>query len=110
MKFKFPYWPLLVVPICLYYLGALLNVSVMAINHGQMPVQIAASLITADFSLDDSHSVMTAASHLKFLCDWINLGVGIASPGDMLIWLSQYIMQPCAVVWAALMIKDRNRK
>jgi hypothetical protein len=106
---KFPYWYLLVTPISLYYIGAFLNLFVMAINHGQMPVQIAYALQAAT-EFDDRHTFMTAATHLKFLCDWINLGDGIASPGDVLLWLGQATTNLGAAVWAALMIRDRNKR
>ncbi len=106
---KFPYWYLLLVPICLYYLGGFFNVGTMAINHGQMPVLIPQSLLTPDLTLDDTHSIMSAKTHLKFFCDWINVGDGIASPGDILIWLSESIMRPCAAIWAALIIRDKNK-
>jgi len=80
---------------------------VMALNHGQMPVQLPANVATlVDF--DIRHTVMTSATHLKFFCDWIQLGDGIASPGDVLAWLGDAIMIPCLAIWAAFVIKDYN--
>ena len=107
MKFNFPYWYLLVIPTALYYLGSFLNVGVMALNHGQMPVLIPAD-VAVQMEFDARHVIMTAQTHFKFFCDWINLGDGIASPGDILIWLGQAVSNTSAAIWAVLMLKDRN--
>jgi hypothetical protein len=104
---KIPYWYLLFSPIFLYYLGAFLNVGVMALNHGQMPVLMPTD-IASQLDFDARHVLMTSSTHLKFFCDWMNLGEGVASPGDVLLWLSEAISTPCLAVWAALMIKDSN--
>ena len=107
INMKFPYWYLLVIPTALYYLGSFLNVGVMALNHGQMPVLIPSDL-ASQMDFDLRHVVMTAQTHFKFFCDWINLGEGIASPGDILIWFGQATSNIGAAIWAALMLKDRN--
>lgn len=107
MNIKIPYWFFLLGPTFLYYLGGLFNLGVMALNHGQMPVLMPAD-IAAQSGFDARHVLMTSASHLKFFCDWLDLGDGIASPGDLLLWLSQAISTPCLAVWAALMIKESN--
>jgi len=52
--------------------------------------------------------LMTHATHLKFFCDWINLGNGWASPGDLLIWFGEATTNTGLAIWAALMIKDSN--
>ena len=107
MKFKIPYWYLLLGPTFLFYLGGLFNLGVMALNHGQMPVHLPPELVS-QVEFDARHSIMTASTHLKFFCDWLSLDDGIASPGDLLIWLSQAISTPCLAVWATLMIKESN--
>jgi hypothetical protein len=104
---KFPYWYLLAVPTALYYLGSAMNLIVMALNHGQMPVQISPELV-AQMDFDARHTIMTAQTHFKFFCDWLNLGEGIASPGDLFIWLGMSCSNMCAAIWAVLMIKDRQ--
>lgn len=109
---RVPYWPFLIVPAAAYGLGFLLNEIVISINNGQMPVlspggcssAIAGVLFTED---DYIHSCMTGASHLKFLSDWIIIkGMGIASPGDFLIWGGDRVMWPALIIWATLVIKS----
>ena len=91
----------------MYYLGGFFNLGVMALNHGQMPVLLALDIAIAQ-GFDDRHVLMTSATHLKFFCDWLNLGDGIASPGDLLIWFGQATATMGAAIWAALIIKDHN--
>ena len=81
---------------------------VMALNHGRMPVLMPSDLVESFGGFDDRHVLMTSATHLKFFCDWINLGSGIASPGDILIWLGEATTNIGLAVWATLMIKDVN--
>ncbi len=106
---KIPYWYLLLGPQVLYYLGGLFNVGVMALNHGAMPVQIPPSVDLSQVGFDPGHQAMTAATHLKFFCDWINIHTDIASPGDLLVWLGDYLTVPALAVWGAFMIKDDNQ-
>lgn len=108
MKFRIPYWYLLLGPTFLYYLGALFNLGVMALNHGQMPV-LMPSDVAAAVGFDSRHILMTHSTHLKFFCDWLNLGdYGVGSPGDLLVWLSEATKTTGLAVWAALIIKDYN--
>lgn len=107
MKFRIPYWYLLLLPTFLYYIGGFLNLGVMTLNHGQMPVQIPPELQKGFFP-DERHCLMTAESHVKFLCDWLQLGFGIASPGDLLIWLGDKYNDGCLLAWSVLMVKDSN--
>lgn len=104
MKLKIPYWYFLLVPTFLYYLGGALNLIAMGVNHGQMPV-----LLPVDPGFDDRHILMSSATHLKFFCDWLNLGEGIASPGDLLVWLGDSTSTTCFAIWAAFMIKDYSK-
>ena len=109
MKLKLPYWYFLLAPTFIYYLGGALNLIAMGVNHGQMPVLMPSDVAMAMGGFDDGHSLMTSASHLKFFCDWLHLnGIGVASPGDLLIWLGDAFSTPCFAIWAVLMIKDRN--
>ena len=93
-------------------LGFLSNAIVMAVNHGRMPVLMPSGLEGAlDTMGDPYHSVMTAQTHLKALCDWIVIrDVGIASPGDFLEWGYEYFGTPLQAAWLALTIADYNKK
>jgi hypothetical protein len=104
---KIPYWYLLLGPTFIYYLGGLFNLGTMALNNGQMPVLMPADL-AAQVGFDARHVLMTHSTHLKFFCDWLNLGEGIASPGDLLVWLGDSIAVTSWALWAALVIKDSN--
>lgn len=105
-KFPIPYWYFLLLPTLLYYLGVFLNVGVMALNHGQMPVLMPPGLGNHNFDFDATHVLMTNQTHLKFFCDWIWTGDGIASPGDALLWFGDKYTNMCLAVWAALMVRD----
>lgn len=106
---KIPFWELLVLPACTWCLGAFLNVFVIAMNKGQMPVLWPGGCST--WEGDDAdimiHRCMIHADKLKFLCDWIVInGYGIASPGDILLWASMYYGTYCYILWAFLTFKD----
>lgn len=104
---RIPYWQFLIGPTALYYLGAFFNLGVMALNHGQMPVQMPLGT-DAGMDMDIRHSIMTAATHLKFFCDWLQLGDGIASPGDLLIWFGEATQTIGFAIWGTLCIKKMN--
>jgi hypothetical protein len=40
MKFSFPYWKILAVPLLLFFLGAASNQAVLVANHGKFPVML----------------------------------------------------------------------
>lgn len=106
---KVPYKYLLLGPIALYYLGAAMNILVVAMNHGQMPVLLPPGCVVETFQGDVLHTCMRHASHLKFLADWISLrDTGVASPGDLLIWLGDALRLPALWMWIALVVKDAN--
>lgn len=110
MKFpKIPYWPLLVGPLATFYFGIALNAIVMGLNHSSMPVNMPVGM---DLNLEDwIHSAMTAATHLKFLGDWIVIrGSGIASPGDLFIWLGDWAQIPAFFVWLSLMVTEHPKE
>lgn len=107
MKFKIPYWPLLLGPIAAFGLGLALNAIAVAANFGQMMV-LGPIGCPADAS-DPLHGCMSAASHLKWLSDVILYpSLGMMSIGDIFIFGGKYLLQPCLLLWAALMIKDAN--
>lgn len=94
-KKKLTLWTLgaMVAPSVLYYGGQALNALVMAANGGQMPVLWPGGCTAADVG-DGFHSCMSAATHLKFLSDWIVLHTGVASPGDMFVYLGDALWYP----------------
>lgn len=110
-KFKIPYWYILLGPWLAMYLGAFTNQLAIAVNHGHMPVLYGScDMLNAllDYTQDAVHTCMTHKDHLKFLCDWINLGNSVASPGDMLIWLGAMFTFPGLISWISLVLKDHN--
>lgn len=105
---KVPYAPLLVGPWLALGLGFLSNAIVMAFNGAQMPVLLPGGMnIIPDDDL--VHCAMTHATHLKFLADWIVInGLGIASPGDFLLWTWELTSLPALIAWITLILKDQN--
>ena len=83
---------LLVGPALLYGLGYFLNAFVCGINHGQMPVLFPGGDCSPAIFIahgDPVHACMSAATHLKFLADWIPMVTngkleGMSSPGDFM--------------------------
>lgn len=101
---------LLLAPLISILVGITLNVLVMAVNGGQMPVQFPGGCANMQSLGEDLiHTCMTHTTHLKFLCDWIVLDGGVASPGDMFIFLYEVIRWPALIIWGALAIKDDFR-
>ena len=98
---------LLTVPAGMYALGFWLNQLVIAANGGTMPVLVA-NCTANDMDGDRIHACMTHASHLKFLADWINLHVAIASPGDLLLWFGDYLMVPCLALFLYSILTREN--
>lgn len=117
-KIRIPYWPLIAVPYALLYFGVGLNQLVIVANHNQMPVDLPASMwqVCADPIspfIDDNdtiHSCMTKSTHLKILCDWIILGNPtpelIMSPGDVFIFLYEWLVGFIWYVWFSLVVRD----
>jgi hypothetical protein len=73
-------------------IGGLLNIVVMRANGGKMPVYPTLTLRTGYVksvqSLNDGiHVLGTASTKLKFLTDWIDDGLNVMSPGDILFRL-----------------------
>lgn len=114
---RVPYLAILVVPYVLGYSGMAMNHIAMVANGNQMPVYVPASLdkicedpVHAFVDGEDSiHSCMTPKTHLKFLCDWIAIGNPnpdyIMSPGDIGIFLGDWLSGFNLYVWAALLIR-----
>jgi hypothetical protein len=102
MKFpKIPFAPLLVGPTISQLVGAGLNQLVMGLNGAMMPVLYPDGWTPR---VDGVHRIMTSATHLRFLGDWMNFHSMIASPGDLLIFLSDTTMVPALIAWVSLVI------
>lgn len=99
--FTFLAWPLILGPQLIFWSGALLNQIAMAVNGARMPVLWAAD---NPWVPDTDHSVMTHGTHLKLICDWINLHSSILSPGDVLLSLGELITGPCFWAWIAYIL------
>lgn len=91
---------LLWLPWILFGLGFVLNAIVMVSNNGLMPVLVPGIPCDAITISDGVHSCMTSTTHLKFLADWIMVSSrSIASPGDFLLWFSDYLLWPFFGAW-----------
>ena len=108
-NYKLWFW--LIAPYVLYYLGFAMNVLVISVNHGTMPVAIPAHMqgaidvatasgIINGGLIDQVHKVMVNGDHLKWLADWIQLDqIGTASPGDCFLWVGDVLKIPFFVVF-----------
>lgn len=72
--------------------GTLLNKLAINANGGIMPVHPTLSKFTGYFTTeavgvasDGVHALMNEGTKLKFLCDYIDIGYSILSPGDVII-------------------------
>lgn len=119
---KLRLWVLLL-PFVLFYLGIGLNLLVITVNDGAMPVVMPFSSKCSDTvefmgheleaprpcnsgeTLDRVHRVAQNSDHLKFLEDWIQVPhVGVCSPGDCLLWLGDWMTYPFIAAWFALLL------
>lgn len=81
----------------LYGLGTTLNDTVVFFNNQEMPVKAAQCVANPHILDNDSvHGCMTAATHLKFLCDWIHIGRTIYSLGDLGLYVGAALVS-CAL-------------
>ncbi len=133
MQLRIPHVWLLVVPLLLTFVGATSNQAVLYANWGKFPVMVNerqlkdmrgsafdgfafpfySAVTSSDMGddgqfLDDIHSVMGHNSRLKWLADWINLKTEICSPGDLLIWLGDWLFGFTPLIWLTLLIKELN--
>jgi hypothetical protein len=113
MKFKVPFWYLLVLPSALWIAGYFLNATVVAANHGQMPVEGPVECVfhAAETRNDYIHVCMDKDSKLKWLADWIYSppDKGMASPGDYFMFVYEYTALPCWLIWMVLMVVGHKK-
>lgn len=104
-----PHKFLLLGPQVIFWLGAALNQFVMALNGAMMPVLVPGGCpVDAERGLlDFRHVCMNAGTHLKFLADILNIGEGIASIGDMLLWTGEAVMWPAIFIAIGLILGER---
>lgn len=112
----FPHWQFLAAPLTLFYLGVFFNFLCCSANQSAMPVHEATIfwymaakhgiLYNGGEMTDTIHRVMQPSDHLKFLADWISTPDGIASPGDLCIWASEYLTPLGWAAYLALVWKD----
>lgn len=104
---RIPYLWLLLLPFALFHLGEWLNILVVSVNHGTMPVLIPQAVWMSDHSLyagqmlDGVHKIMQPGDHLKWLADIFtqNHATDITSVGDQCIWLGEWIKVPAVTAW-----------
>ena len=117
LRFRFPYFWLVVSPYLAFCLGAFLNILVVTANHGYMPVHQSAIIFnrfgvqSSGAVLDEVHRVMQSSDHLKILADWIEIPRrSVASPGDLLLWLGEWLEGWTFIAWLAFLWRDHNRE
>jgi hypothetical protein len=111
---KLRLWVLLV-PVLLYALGAICNVSAITANHGAMPVVIPITWRDDDGipgpgdTIDERHVAWYPGARLKVLCDWIQLPGEVASIGDLCLWTADDLARPAVIVWFTLLLSERKK-
>jgi len=72
------------------FLGAAMNAVAVVLNKGKMPVRT--NEVPNCKIHPHSHTLMHQKTRLRFLCDWIDLGRIILSPGDVCLYIGLIIM------------------
>lgn len=104
---KRPSWIIPLLPSLLVLVGAALNCLAITVNHGLMPYvqDFGFGFVMPGTITDPRHVAWYPGVHLGFLCDWIQwFGESVCSPGDLCLWLGDWLTAPVLVVWAALNI------
>ncbi len=104
---------LILAPHLIFWAGALMNLAACDLNNGLMPVAIYQGTGYDDARpgevLDLRHKAWGPDTHAKFLTDWILLwDKTVASPGDELIDLADWLEWPLFFVWLTLMWQDSS--
>jgi len=105
---------ILAIPLLIGVAGAASNQLVLIANHDKFPVMLnehkrAAYEPDSNGMLDDEHVVMTSATHLNFLADYLDFKSEIESPGDLLLELADYLTPFAPLVWGVWLILDKLR-
>jgi len=111
MKRTLRLW-LLLTPVALYSIGALSNIIAISANKGEMPVTVPQAFTAGKDPgslLDDDHVVWSDEVRFRILCDWIRVPhSSVISPGDVLLYASDYAAVPCVAAWFALVLFARR--
>lgn len=97
---------LLILPYAVVFAGMIMNQAAVHANGHLMPVLLPGHADSSFTGEDLNHTVMTHATHLKFLCDWIIGNGGVSSLGDYLLQLGSDIKVPSFIAWGALLARD----
>lgn len=89
-----------------HVLGWILNTLAITANSGTMPVKISATGVWLGTWNDGLHVPMTSASHLKILCDFLQIPGwdGIYSLGDCFIIFHNAYFGLACVLWTAYIL------
>lgn len=89
-----------------HLLGWILNALAITANSGTMPVKISSSGEWLGSWNDGLHVPMTAASHLKILCDFLQIPGwdGIFSVGDCFIIFSNAYFDLALLLWISYVL------
>ena len=118
-RLRFPHFWLVASPYLAFYLGAVLNILAVTVNHGYMPVASSPIILRhldgiipyPGIVIDEVHRQMQSSDHLKFLCDWIQIPrMSVCSPGDLFLWLGEWLEGWTFIAWLAFLWRDYNRE
>lgn len=79
-------------------------------NNQRMPVRYLGCAVDPGVINDGRHACMTAASHLKFLCDVLPLGHTIYSIGDFGLMFGGLLLIPALTVYGYTVIKQLHKR
>jgi Family of unknown function (DUF5317) len=96
-------------PVMLAVAGAASNQAVLIANHDKFPVMLNDAKLpamtdkgSAPGMLDDTHCIMTPATHLNFMADVFDFGPGgINSIGDLLLEFGGWLLPFACLLWGA---------
>lgn len=97
-------WVILL-PVCVSFLGAASNQAVLIANHDKFPVMVNGTKLavfggsTPDGMMDDTHCVMTKYTRLNLLADVFDFRDSIKSVGDLLIEFGGWLWGFAPFVW-----------
>ena len=101
---KFRLYPQAIAGALMVSAGSIMNRIVMNANNGAMPVIPSFSGFTRyyqdgalEISQDVRHILMSDATKLNFLADYIDVGFSVISPGDVLVHLFTTIVIYCVI-------------
>jgi len=88
-------------------LGDTCNRVAVFFNSSVMPVKAIECIKDSTAATDSTHACMTAATHIKFLCDYLRIGNAVYSPGDILIGLGEILAVIFLPIATYYLLRDR---